>query len=396
MFSNFSDLTSFASKLSAEFSLDNLQTDDDKNTPDTQNTTTILADAVVPAAVESSTREYSPKKSSTLILSETDTPNRTRQVSPQKKAMDSLQDDILSLIEDDPAHVELVAQLQLSMACLEEKLSSEITLSQKKSEDMKDLRRQLRDEKRSTKEFRDKLKKMESSLSDRENSIEALTSRNMVLEKEVDELRDMLSRRVVDTITPASLDNATGNSECESCNELRSHVDSLKQAYDSLERKCEAEKVRALGVADTLQETLKAYLQTHQEEAKRLAEELSAYQDEVMSLRDQVQLLEEQLSASQSAASSAQSAVRQEEKNVAQYTAQLASKDKELVRLGEELKTSQASLSELKEKQAVLTSKMKDKIKQMMDAQNVLESQNVSLSDALRMKVNRQPALQRV
>jgi uncharacterized coiled-coil DUF342 family protein len=393
MFSNFSDLTSFASKLSAEFSLDNLQTEDEK--PQTTNSGDTNVESV-PAPVESPPREVTPAKQTpslkeaTPVQKTSGTPP-SRNVSSGKKIAASPQDDIWDIMEQEEAKGGNGAEYKSIIADLEEKLSSEIALSQKKSEDMKELRRQLRDEKRSAKELREKLNSMDSVVSEYETSKSSLSSRNAVLEKEVDELREMLSRSVASSESTVSVDSAACNSTCNTCNDFKARVDSLKQAYDNLEKKYEAERKRTADQAGAQQEIAASYMfslhQTHQEELQSMNDKLSASQQEAISLKQEIQQLKEELAVSQSAATNALSSAKQLEQTLAQRTAQLSSKEAEVSRLSEELHASQTSLAELKEKQVSLTAKMKDKIKQMMDAQGALEKQKAVLAEALRNKV---------
>ncbi|CAE7651850.1 unnamed protein product, partial [Symbiodinium microadriaticum] len=371
MFSQFTEFLDSASKLTADFSLDNLQKGD--GDPVLSNADPAeLATPQIATAKPAELVAHSPIRDVTMKSQVEGSPNA---------AIPGL------VIGEEGDQPKLVMELRGVINDLESRLSSEVALSQKKTEDMKDIRRQLRDEKKLVKELRDKIQGLEDSVCEQKRSSKVVSTRNISLEQELEEMRVVLSQSV-SSVKP-TLESAAGTdvtvTTCSRCMELESQAEAVRQAYDNLDKMFALERQVS---------ALTASLSTAMDEA---AEQRRALEAEVGQLGERLSS-QDQDTAIREAASMA--AVSEEQEALIKYKSVLSDRDAEISRLKEEgvglladkdkltaeVSELTGSVREAKERQVVLTGKMKDKIRQMMDTQSKLEGEKTALTEALRSK----------
>ena len=367
MFSQFSEFLDSASKLTADFSLDNLQNEE---ADDSSKSNTIKKSESI----------KSTKAAEPIVQS----PYHDRNSTPSRTVVESCKDDISELVEDEEKerYVVLVDELRGVVRGLESKLASEVELSQKKTEDMKDIRRQLRDEKKQAKDLRDKVRRLEDECAAAERDSSAASTRNIALEQEIQELRAILSQNVasVEPKTDLSVDAADISSTgCDRCSELQSRCEALQLAYDHLDKKFSTEKVRA----EEVMSALRSEVASLEVEAERRADQEEAIEQ----LQQRIAGLEQQLHTSESSRLEAAAGTSGSERELRAKELEVEQLQAANARLSDEVSGLQSSLSEWKEKQSTVAGKMRDKLRGMQENLSRLEADKEGLAEALRNKV---------
>mmetsp|Transcript_21575 Transcript_21575/g.31377 ORF Transcript_21575/g.31377 Transcript_21575/m.31377 type:complete len:821 (-) Transcript_21575:125-2587(-) len=300
MFSqSLSEFTNFASKISSELSLDNLQNEEQKNSGQ--------------QGVGVSTGVASHK---------------------------------------DEDQSERIKDLENTVADLRESLVSEKESFERCNSELERTKLKLREEIENSISLKQCIEDKEGIIADMTLTASNMQSKNADLQSEVEQLRNALSATC--NIPTDGQDTTSLNGVCDTCEGLRTQLESVRQAYASLQHTCSLSEGREATSVLELKEGLAQIQEKGGTEVLTLAEARA----EVKSSSEASDFL----------------------------TKQLAERTQELEVVRSELSTSTAAYAELKEKQITLSGKMKEKIKHFMDKHAQLEEHKRQLMESLKEK----------